>query len=294
MAETTEQTLTRLYRRVPSEVLQQLHAFREAHEYKTALVKGTEWTYLDAGEGETILLLAGSSCVAEIGWRTIERLARSFRVIAPDYPPLTTNSALASGIVGLLDREGVRRVHLMGGSTGGLMAQFVVRRYPERVSSLILSHSILPERETGLRVARVLVVVRRLPERAVRWFLRLQMRHLVPRNRGPEVAMMWAHFREILELRVTKAQIIALLERTAELAASQQWSPEDLRTWQGRVLLIVSEDDPATPPPARAAMGALYPTAVVHRFVGSGHLTEVLDQDRFVAAVEGFLRPPLP
>jgi pimeloyl-ACP methyl ester carboxylesterase len=288
--------LEKLYRAVPAAAREELRTFRETHPHRTALVKGTEWRYILAGEGEPILLLPGSSCVAEVGWRTIQGLEEAgFRVISPDYPAIRSNAELAAGILGLLDREGVKKAHVMGGSSGGLVAQYLVRHHPARVTSLILSHTIVPKRETGLGLARLLVLLRRLPERYSRWFVTAEMRRLFPLGRHPPaVALAWAHFREAVQTRVTKAHVVALLERNAELAVTQDLGPVDPVTWPGRVLLIISEDDPATPVATRQAIMNLFPSATVRRFHGTGHLTAVLEPDRFVAAVEEFVRPPVP
>ena len=48
-------------------------------------------------------------------------------------------SAMADDAVAVLDAAGIERAHLVGASMGGVVAQIVAVRYPERVSSLVLA-----------------------------------------------------------------------------------------------------------------------------------------------------------
>jgi pimeloyl-ACP methyl ester carboxylesterase len=57
---------------------------------------------------------------------------------------------------------------VMGGSYGGLVAQVFVRRHPGRTASLILSHTLLPEREEAGQVAKVTRWMRLLPAPVLR------------------------------------------------------------------------------------------------------------------------------
>jgi pimeloyl-ACP methyl ester carboxylesterase len=55
------------------------------------------------------------------------------------------------------------------------------------------------------------------------------------------------------------------------------------------VLLIMADDDPATPEPVREEMKRLHPKAQVHLFSGTGHATAVLRQDEYLATIEAFI-----
>ncbi len=282
--------IARLYANVPPQMVALLQQFRARYPTKSADIGGTNWRYIDTVQGEQVILaLSGAACIAEISWRTIERLGRRYRVIAPDYPAIDANAELADGIVGILDREGIRQVHVMGGSAGGLAAQHFVRRHPDRSISLILSHTLLPNRETGRRIAKMLRWLRIAPQPVLRAFFRQTMRRLMPQDDSPESAFLVAHFEEIVSFHLTKAQIISLMVRTVDLAENVPFTPDDLKGWPGRILLLMSEDDPATPEPVRQAMTAMYPQAQVHLFSEGGHATSVLKQDEYIEAIETFL-----
>jgi len=88
-------------------------------------------------------------CQSSAYWApTLDRLAsRGVRAIAPDLPGFGrssredgpyTMSALADAVVRALDERRIPRVRLAGSSMGGVVAQQLVLRYPERVERLLL------------------------------------------------------------------------------------------------------------------------------------------------------------
>jgi pimeloyl-ACP methyl ester carboxylesterase len=282
--------IAQLYESVPPELLSRLRQFRTRYPYKHATVDGTEWRYIDTGSGEQVLLaLSGATCIAEMSWMSIEHFAQQNRVIAPDYPALDTMAELVDGIAGVLDREGVRRPHVIGGSYGGYVAQAFVRRHPDRTASLILSHSLLPTREGAAWVAKIVRWMRLLPAPALRAFFRMRLGGLFPEGEHPELALSRALFAEIVNYRLTKAQLISLMRRVVDLGENYRFAPDDLRDWPGRILLLMADDDPATPEPVREAMAAMYPRAQMHLFSGTGHVTAILKQDEYFAAIDEFL-----
>jgi pimeloyl-ACP methyl ester carboxylesterase len=279
---------------VPSDLVAGLKRFRERHPYRQAEIGGMPWRYIAAGAGDAMLVLTGAACIAEMSWRTIEHFAGKRRVIAPDYPALDANAALVDGLAALLDGEGVERAHVLGGSYGGLVAQAFVRRHPERTASLVLSHTLLPDRGAAVQVARTLRWVRLLPGRLLRGLFRMRLAGLFPEGSHPELALAKALFVEILGTRLTKAQLLSLMRRTAELGLHHAYGPGDLAGWPGRILILMATDDPATPEPSRRALLAAYPQAQVRLFSGGGHATAVLMQDAYFAAIDEFLAAQSP
>jgi pimeloyl-ACP methyl ester carboxylesterase len=107
---------------------------------------------------ETILLLHGNaeSGAAWYGW--VPLLARRFRVVRPDMrgfgasTPMPrdfawTLDAIIGDYVGLMDRLGIGRFHLVGAKIGGTIARAFAARRPERVRSLTVVGTPPPLRE---------------------------------------------------------------------------------------------------------------------------------------------------
>jgi 3-oxoadipate enol-lactonase len=94
-----------------------------------------------------VLLIMGLGMNATGWWRTVPVLAQSFRVIAFDNrgvgrssrPPGPYSVAgMADDAVAVLDAAGAERAHVYGISLGGMIAQEVALRHPERVEALVL------------------------------------------------------------------------------------------------------------------------------------------------------------
>jgi pimeloyl-ACP methyl ester carboxylesterase len=94
---------------------------------------------------------------------------------------------------------------------------------------------------------------------------------------------------ELLETRLTKADLVSALAEMQDYDTHHRFTPLDLADWPGRVLLIESAHDEAFSPAARAALRALYPRARVLTFGGSGHAVMVTDPAEYIAAVKEFL-----
>ncbi len=282
--------IARLYRDVPPELVTRLRHFRARYPYQRTTIGGREWRYIDTARGEAALLaLSGAACIAEMSWQSIEHFAQRYRVIAPDYPAIDTMGELVDGMAGILDQKDIRQAHVMGGSYGGLVAQVFVRRHPSRTASLILSHTLLPEREGAEQVAKATRWMRLLPAPVLRAFFQKRLGRLFGEGQHPQVMLSKALFTEIVNYHLTKGQLISLLQRTVDVGINYRFTPQDLDHWQGRILLLMAEDDPATPEPVRQAITAMYPQAQARLFSGSGHMTAVLQQDEYFAATDEFL-----
>lgn len=68
---------------------------------------------------------------------------------------------MAADCVGILDALGIERAHVLGASMGGMVAQLVAIRYPERVLSLAAVMSSTSNREVGRADPVVMELMRR-------------------------------------------------------------------------------------------------------------------------------------
>jgi 3-oxoadipate enol-lactonase len=102
----------------------------------------------EAGDGPPVLLIMGLGMNATGWWRTVPVLEDAgLRVIAFDnrgvgrserVPGPYTAAEMADDAVSVLDEAGVDRAHVYGISLGGMIAQEVALRHPDRVLTLVL------------------------------------------------------------------------------------------------------------------------------------------------------------
>jgi pimeloyl-ACP methyl ester carboxylesterase len=275
---------------VPALQLTKLHQFRCELQPRRVELDGVSWEYIRSGQGAvTNLILPGIVGTAESAWQLISHLSKRFRILAPNYPTLHTNKTVAMGLAEILQREGVEKSVVFGGSYGGFVAQVFVRCYPDKVEKLILSHTTPPNPLRGKAVKAASFLVDWMPMPILRSVFRRSLTGLM---RTPDRSLrqaVRAYFYELAREHVDREHIASTYRRLADYDTCWAFTPGDLQGWPGKILLLLSEDDPLTPPRVRAALRDMYPQAGLHLFSGSGHLSSILQQDEFFHAVDRFI-----
>lgn len=115
--------------------------------------------YVDAGQGEAIVLVHGSFGSLRMWQNWVAALAPRYRVIRFDRPPMGLSGASPSGDYGteremqiidqLTRRLGVERFVLVGTSSAGVSVAGYAAAHPERVSALVLSNVAVGPFEMG-------------------------------------------------------------------------------------------------------------------------------------------------
>jgi pimeloyl-ACP methyl ester carboxylesterase len=111
--------------------------------------RGLDAHFEDVGSGEPVVLIGGFSSTLETWRLQIGPLATRYRVIAPDNrgsgetriaadDGARTPWIWAADVLALIDALDLERVHLVGCSMGGFIAQAFAVSYPERLLSLTL------------------------------------------------------------------------------------------------------------------------------------------------------------
>ncbi len=283
------------YRRVPAAQQERLRAFRATHPREQIALAGTVWSYLRGGQSaqsaETFLILPGGERIGDVAFPLMQQFEPEYHCLYPSFPPLSTMGALVDGLAALLDRLALDRIILFGASFGGDVGQCFVRRYPDRVSKLILLNTGIPDERLGRATQRVKPLATLLPLRLVRFLVeRLVLgRALATR---PEEQAFWRALLHELVAQLTRADMVSSFDDTIDYRLHYHFSPADLATWPGKVLILQSDDDPATTPAMRAALRTPYPHAQVHSFHQAGHTPFLSQPDEFYPRVRAFLRQP--
>jgi pimeloyl-ACP methyl ester carboxylesterase len=271
---------------------ERLHAFRTTHPRQQIVLSGTTWNYLLAGQStETLLILPGGERIGDVAFPLVQQFEQEYRCLYPSYPPYSTMDALVDGLVTLLKRLSIERVILFAASFGGDVGQCFVRKYPDRVSKLILLNTGVPDERLGKATQRSKPLVTLLPMGIVRFLIEKLVlgRALAVR---PEERPFWQAMMHELVGQLTRADLVSSFDETIDYRLNYHFSSADLATWPGKVLILQSNDDPATKPAMRRALRNLYPQARVHIFQEAGHTPFLSQPDKFYPLVRAFLHEP--
>jgi len=287
-------TFDQIYDKVPTEQVARLKEFRLTHPYKQLIVGDTRWEYISCGRGEqTLLLLPGALSVGESTFPLISAFENDYRVIAPSYALSLTMSALCAGLAHILETEALNQAHVMGGSYGGLVAQYFVRQYPHQTRSLILSHTFVlsPTLAKPLWIAGKLFPM--FPQKLFASLLRIRLNKMLVSTlrtaKHPEAEFWRAYLEEAIASELLKEVFIHQNKSLLDLACQPGFTPDDLMAWPGKVLIIESDDDPAITSRDRACLRSTYPNSQVHTFRDAGHASSILKRAEVASIVRSFI-----
>ena len=244
-----------------------------------------------AGSGPPLLLLHGIGSNSRAFRHQLSGLADAFTVIAwdaPGYgrsddpPPNFRLEDAADCAIALLDELGIERAHVLGHSMGGVVAQLVYHRHPERVLSLILSDTnagggAAPEPERLERVRRRLDMIDRLGPR------------LLAQQRAPEVIRPSAPADLLEEVTEIMAQVRAAGYRAAAIGLGETNLTDQLAAIHVSVLVIHGAEDSIVPVTAGRSLSESIPGARLVVVPEAGHLSNQEQPSLYNAAVRDFL-----
>lgn len=263
----------------------------------TLTIGGVAWSCSDSSAGAEraaapLLVLPGALGLVDSGGPALAHLAKTRRVIGLAYPEVERMTELCDAIAALLDALSVGRVDVLGASLGGWVAQCLVRRHPRRVRHMVLSHTFALRPGDARRIRIGTRLWRLLPAPLFRALLEARVRQaLAPLRRAgnPDYDVWMEGVRRGMGTRFTPAALIRVNAWMLESLEAFRFAPGDLANHAGRVLVIESDDDPVLRASSRAALRALYPSARVRAFRGTGHATALVAPAEYAVTIAAFL-----
>jgi pimeloyl-ACP methyl ester carboxylesterase len=289
----TTKAFDKIYRNAPREQTEQLLRFRETHPHKRLTIAGLDWDYVAGGSGpETLLVCVGGARSSDPAFQLISALEKEYRVIAPTYPYADRMDQLIEGIKAILEAEGVKQIHIWGTSLGGMVVQCFVRKYPQRVKTMIAGDTFIPSKALAEK-----------DRQQSRWLRFVPLQPLIPwvRNRmngvitseipdEGERAFWRAFIDEWLTTEYNREWILKSREISADYGANYSFQPEDLADWAGRILIIDSDTDRTVGAENLKQLKAMYPRAQTYTFTNAGHVPVITRRDEYISLVRGFLK----
>jgi len=246
-------------------------------------VRGIPAFVREAGTGPTIIFLHGPE---EPGWPpALARLAREFRVVAPDHPGMGQTplgdaiediNDLAYHYLDLIDALGLGDVTLVGVSFGGWIAAETAVAGSHRLRNLVLVDA------PGLRVdGRDLPEIYYVPEHD-------QSKLLLADPRNAELAFPPTDDPDRIERRIV--QWASLARFTWQPYWHNPKLPGRLHHISAPTLIVWGSEDRFTPPSHAHAFAERIPKAAVSVIQGAGHLPHLEQPDRFCETITGFIK----
>jgi pimeloyl-ACP methyl ester carboxylesterase len=256
-----------------------------------ATLNGIRLAWDDQGQGMPVVLLHGFPFTRWMWRPQVAALARGHRVITPDFRGFGESGGLpervellADDVHALVEHLSLSRFALGGFSMGGYVAFRYLARHADRLSGLMLLDT-RPEPDTDEgRQRRYAGIDRIRAEGPGGWledFLKLVVSPRTLEAR-PETVAEVRRLMEDARPDALASGLRAMAERPDSTAL--------LSSVTVPTLVLVGEDDKATPVESSRKMATAIPGADLVIIPGAGHMTNVEQSDAFNAAITMFLR----
>jgi pimeloyl-ACP methyl ester carboxylesterase len=257
-----------------------------------AQIRGITLGYSDQGTGNPIVFLHAFPLNRSMWAEQEAALSQWFRIITVDLrghgesdAPLWHSSLdeYADDIAALLDHLSIPQAILIGLSMGGYVSFSFYRKHSRRVRGLILADTRAPADSDEARAGRF-----QLAQTAYREGAAAVADLMLPKLLGPTALRTRADLVDQVR-RMIKANEISGIVVDAMAMAERPDSLALLPTIACPTLVIVGDEDQATPPAEAELMARSIPQARLAVIPGAGHLSNLEQPEQFNMLVKDFV-----
>ena len=240
-----------------------------------------KFTYLEEGEGETLLLLHGLFGALSNFKDLIEHFKKEYKVIVPILPLFTldifhtTVGGLEKFVQKFIEAKDLNNIHLLGNSLGGHVALVHVLKHPQKIKSLILTGSSgLFENGMGDSY----------PRRGDKEYIRkkTEVTFYDPAMATDELVD------EVFEITNNRIKVIKILALAK--SAIRNNLADELHKIKTPTLLIWGNNDIITPPFVAKEFNKLIPNSELHIIDHCGHAPMMEVPNEFNEVLSTYLR----
>lgn len=261
----------------------------------TTTLDGTRMHWLEAGAGEPVVVLLHAFPLHAGMWEPqLEGLSDRCRVVAPDLlgfggtdapedPGAYSVDRWADGVAALLDHLGLDGVVLGGLSMGGYVTFAFLRRHRHRLAGLVLADT-RPGPDTPEVAERRTAQARQIAEEGTRRLIETLLEGLLGEHTR-------AHRPAVVEsARRLMANPASGFVGALEAMKRRPDSTPDLPSIDVPTLVVVGNDDRASPPETAREMADAIPCASLAVIPHAGHLSNLEEPEAFNREVAVLVR----
>jgi 2-hydroxy-6-oxonona-2,4-dienedioate hydrolase len=247
--------------------------------------KKGKFNYVDQGEGEVLILLHGLFGALSNWKDVLDHFSKNYRVVIPIMPIFEMNilklsvEGLANYIHDFIELEGYSKVHILGNSLGGHVALVYIKKYPKKVSTLLLTGSSgLYENAFGASY----------PRKGDKQYLRdrISLTFYDPSSTTDELV------EEVYETIQDKGKLLRIL--TMAKSAIRHNMRKDIPNFKMPVCLIWGKQDTITPPEVCEEFHSLFPHSEMHILDKCGHAPMMEQPEAFNLLADAFYKKYIP
>lgn len=277
--------------------------FQEKYPLKKEIIDGKPFYYRHLQHEtskETLVLLVGGLGISDLGFTQMQGLFKEFSVITFDYHKnYPTLEELLAAIHGLLNKLDLK-VWFVGQSLGGIFAQLLATKYPDICKGLVLSNTgCLSETmsETALEATMTTIenskkskkVVNLIPFNLFKKLISKKVMKKYGADFNTEEKEILLNFCSIMERTLEKSYEIHMIDLLLQLEDYLHSRAEDFAFLEGKVLLILSEDDHTFHTEVKEALIDLMPKPKVITDLTGGHLALLVRSEEYVNLISSFI-----
>jgi maspardin len=271
-----------------STTLDRLALFQRSFPRSSVETAGAVWTFRRTpGQGPqatTILMLPGIQGGGDVFFDTALRLGADLPLLTVDAPDLQDVSTMTAATVAFLDALDLQRVHILGASLGGYLAQAFALAHPERLDQLLIANGFY---DPGPFLSK-------LPPAAT--FATKDAGSLVRKNLAPLLEAP-AEDPGVASLQSVMAALVgpvqSLTNYKSRLLLLMGAEPLDRpQIPDSRVMVVDDDQDPMVPAEMRNALRSRYANAERHAVIGGGHMPAIQRPAEFAELVGRRLAAP--
>ena len=250
---------------------------------------------------KTLVLLTGGIGFSDLFYMHFNRFAKDFSVITFDYPiEYPTIGSLADAVSELLKSLGIK-AWLVGQSLGGVVAQVIAYKHPEIVEGLVLSNTACLSGEMSTEARKFLMkmlkteerlkpIVRIMPFGIYKKMCTGVLRKMAGKNLNGEERLIIDEMCRLTDRLMNRPYEYHMIDFLCDSINYQEMTKNDFMKWEGKIMLILSEDDDTFSNAVKDSLIAQMPNPTVVSDLGGGHLTMIIHPDEYIGTVTEFIK----